>query len=120
MKKDLPRLQVFLDCLPAGTRATFEFRHPSWFDDDVLEVLSEKNYPLCIADTDDRPATQLDRTADWGYLRLRRPGYAPDEIAHWRKWVGDQKWKTAYVFFKHEDEGSGPKMAMQFLAAPGP
>jgi uncharacterized protein YecE (DUF72 family) len=46
MKKDLPRLQIFLDCLPAGTRATFEFRHPTWLDDDVLEVLSEKNYPL--------------------------------------------------------------------------
>ena len=68
MKKDLPRLQDFLGCLPAGTRAAFEFRHPTWFDDDVLEVLSGKNHALCISDTDDLPATHIDKTADWGYL----------------------------------------------------
>src|SRR4030095_14673492 len=46
MKKDLERLQDFLSGLPPQTRAAFEFRHPTWFDDDVLSILSEKNLPL--------------------------------------------------------------------------
>ena len=119
MKKDLPRLQIFLDCLPAGTRATFEFRHPTWLDDDVLEVLSEKNYPLCISDTDDLPATHIDRTADWGYLRLRRVNYSPENLAEWLKRVRDQNWNDAFVFFKHEDEGTGPRLAGEFLTLAG-
>ena len=119
MKKDLPRLQVFLDCLPAGTRATFEFRHPTWFDDDVLEVLSKKNYPLCISDTDDLPASHIDRTADWGYLRLRRVNYSPDTLAEWLKRIRDQNWNDAFVFFKHEDEGTGPRLAGEFLTLAG-
>ena len=119
MKKDLPRLQAFLDCLPAGTRATFEFRHPTWFDDDVLEVLSEKNYPLCISDTDDLPASHIDRTADWGYLRLRRVNYSPDTLAEWLKRIHDQNWNDAFVFFKHEDEGTGPRLAGEFLTLAG-
>ena len=119
MKKDLPRLQAFLDCLPAGTRATFEFRHPTWFEDDVLEVLSEKNYPLCISDTDDLPATHIDRTADWGYLRLRRVNYSPDTLAEWMKRIRDQDWNDAFVFFKHEDEGTGPRLAGEFLTLAG-
>ena len=119
MKKDLPRLQAFLDCLPAGTRATFEFRHPTWFEDDVLEVLSEKNYPLCISDTDDLPATHIDRTADWGYLRLRRVNYSPDTLAEWMKRIRDQGWNDAFVFFKHEDEGTGPRLAGEFLTLAG-
>jgi uncharacterized protein YecE (DUF72 family) len=119
MKKDLPRLQAFLDCLPTGTRATFEFRHPTWFEDDVLEVLSEKNYPLCISDTDDLPATHIDRTADWGYLRLRRVNYSPDTLAEWMKRIRDQGWNDAFVFFKHEDEGTGPRLAGEFLTLAG-
>jgi uncharacterized protein YecE (DUF72 family) len=49
-------------------------------------------------------------------MRLRRPGYPPEELARWREWVGSQKWRQAFVFFKHEDAGSGPRMAMEFLS----
>ena len=115
MKKDLPRLETFLDCLPATTKAAFEFRHQTWMEDDVLELLKSKNHALCISDTDDLPVTHIDRTADWGYLRLRRVEYSESSLKEWLQQVRDQKWKEAFVFFKHEDEGTGPKLAAEFL-----
>ena len=115
MKKDLPRLESFLNGLPAGTRATWEFRHPTWLEDDVLELLSRNNHALCIADTDDMPVTHVDKTADWGYLRLRRVNYSEENLADWLQRVRDQNWREAFVFFKHEDEGTGPRLAGEFL-----
>jgi uncharacterized protein YecE (DUF72 family) len=115
MKKDIDRLEGFLKGLPKRTPATFEFRHPSWFDDDVLDLLRQHNYPLCVSDTDDLPVSHIDKTADWGYLRLRRVSYAESDLADWLERVRIQDWKTVYVFFKHEDEGTGPKLANQFL-----
>ena len=61
MKKDLPRLEAFLQNLPADTKATWEFRHPTWLEDDVLELLSRHNQPLCISDTDDMPVNHVDK-----------------------------------------------------------
>ncbi len=115
MKKDLSRLESFLAFLPEAAKATFEFRHPTWFDDDVLELLSRKNHALCISDTDDLPVSHIDKTADWGYLRLRRVNYSEANLAEWFQRVSDQNWNEAFVFFKHEDEGTGPRLAGQFL-----
>lgn len=115
MKKDLPRLQSFLETLPEQTRATFEFRHPTWLEDDVLQLLSKHKHSLCISDTDDMPISHIDKTADWGYLRLRRVNYSDENLAEWLVRVREQKWKEAFVFFKHEDEGTGPKLAGKFL-----
>jgi uncharacterized protein YecE (DUF72 family) len=115
MKKDLERLETFLNHLPESTPATFEFRHPTWFDDDVLELLRSRNRPLCISDTDDLPASRIDKTADWGYLRLRRVNYSDEDLANWMARIKEQNWKDVYVFFKHEDEGTGPKLAAKFI-----
>jgi len=119
MKKDLPRLKGFLDCLPGGTRASFEFRHQTWFDDDVLELLRGVNQALVVSDTDDLPVNHVDKTADWGYLRLRRVNYDEENLAMWLTRIREQNWKDAFVFFKHEDEGTGPKLAAQFLDLAG-
>ena|SRR5215472_3753995 len=120
MKKDLPRLEGFLGGLPTTVRAAFEFRHPTWFEDDVLRLLSDRNHALCISDTDDLPATHIDRTADWGYLRLRRVEYSAAHLAEWLERIEAQQWQDAFVFFKHEDEGTGPKLAGQFLQLAAP
>ena len=119
MNKDLPRLEAFLKSLPAETKATWEFRHPTWLEDDVLELLSRHNQPLCISDTDDMPVNHVDKTANWGYLRLRRVNYSAENLAEWLQRVRDQNWDHAYVFFKHEDEGTGPKLAGEFLKLAG-
>jgi uncharacterized protein YecE (DUF72 family) len=115
MKKDLSRLETFLTLLPRTTPAAFEFRHPTWFDDDVLDLLRSQNRPLVVSDTDDLPTTHIDKTADWGYLRLRRVNYSEENLVEWAARIRDQNWQETFVFFKHEDEGTGPKLAAQFL-----
>ena len=114
-KKDAERLREFLDCLPPNARAAFEFRHESWFDDETFNLLRAKNSAFVVSDTDEKPLTSITTTADWGYLRLRRTSYSDEDLKDWRQHVQDQKWKDAFVFFKHEDEGVGPKLAAQFL-----
>ncbi len=114
LKKDLPRLEAFLAVLPEGARAAFEFRHASWFEDDVFEALRGRGAALCIAE-DEELATPLVATAGWGYLRLRRQDYDDAAVAAWAEKVRGQSWDEACVFFKHEDAGSGPRLAAEFL-----
>jgi uncharacterized protein YecE (DUF72 family) len=116
MKKDLERLDTFLKEVPGETPVAFEFRHPTWFDDDVLALLRSQNRALCVSDTDDLPTSHIDKTADWGYLRLRRVNYSDADLAEWMRRVKTQQWKNTFVFFKHEDEGTGPKLAARFVA----
>ena len=115
MKKDLDRLKTFLKHVPRDTRAAFDFRHPTWFEDDVLELLRSENRALVVSDTEDLPEVYREKTADWGYLRLRRVRYSAAELKKWIKWMNEQQWKDTFVFFRHEDEGTGPKLATRFL-----
>ena len=114
-KKDVARLREFLALLPSKRRAAFEFRHPSWFDNDVFELLRHHRAALCIAEAEDDLRVPFVATADWGYLRLRRPDYSNAELKRWVKRVRKQDWRDVFVFFKHEDEGKGPQMARRFL-----
>jgi uncharacterized protein YecE (DUF72 family) len=115
MEKNLKHLETFLKDLPADTPAAFEFRHPTWFDDDVLALLRSQNHVFVVSDRDEMPAHHIDKTADWGYMRLRRVKYSESDLVEWIKRMRAQKWKTTYVFFKHEDEGTGPKLAAKFI-----
>ena len=114
-KKDIERLKAFLDLLQPDLRAAFEFRHESWFDDETFDLLRAHDCALVVSDTDEKPLTEIISTAKWGYLRLRRTAYGQDDLGEWMKRVKNQKWKDAFVFFTHEDEGTGPKLAAQFL-----
>jgi len=114
-KKDTGRLRAFLDLLSKDTRTAFEFRHETWFDDEVFGLLGAQDCALVVSDTDEKPLTEIISTAKWGYLRLRRAAYDDHDLVEWMKRVQAQKWKDAFVFFKHEDEGVGPKLAAQFL-----
>jgi len=113
MKKDVPRLRDFLAIFPA--RAAFEFRHASWYDDEVYGALRERNAAWCIADTGEAGDPPFESTADWGYLRLRRVAYEESDLASYADRIRNQSWGEAYVFFKHEDAGTGPKLAARFL-----
>jgi len=119
MKKDLERLKTFLQQLPRDTPAAFDFRNSTWFDDDVLDLLRSENRVLVVSDTEDLPTTYMEKTANWGYLRLRRVRYTKSELKKWIKWMETQQWKDTYVFFRHEDEGTGPKLAAQFIELAG-
>ena len=116
LRKDVPRLQDFLAILPTGRAVAFEFRHDSWFDDEVYEVLRDAAACLCISDRetgDDREVPFL-ATCDWGYVRLRREHYETSQLRAWAHRVREQ-WPLAYVYFMHEDEGEAPGLARQFL-----
>jgi uncharacterized protein YecE (DUF72 family) len=113
-KADLPRLQAFLEYLPADIRAAFEFRHNSWFDDAVFDVLRARRAALCIADTEDEQTPRVSTVDDWGYLRLRRVEYQSGDLEDFADFVRAQSWKETFVFFKHEDAGTGPRLAKQF------
>jgi len=115
LKKDAPRLREFLGLLPKGTRAAFEFRHQSWFDDETFATLREHGAVLCIAEAENDLEIPFVSTADWGYLRLRRPDYGDPELKEWVQKLRQQNWRDVFVFFKHEDEGKAPLMAKQFL-----
>jgi len=114
-KKDADVLSSFLRELPS-TRAAFEFRHESWFNDEIYELLRSRNIALCIADTEtiETPKTI---TANYGYLRLRREDYQRIDVERWAKFVREQEadWQHVFVYFKHEESGIGPKLAQQMM-----
>jgi len=115
LSKDVPRLREFLALLPSDRRAAFEFRHQSWFDPEVFGLLRDHQALLCIAEAENDLEIPFESTADWGYLRLRRPDYGDADLKAWGERVRQQNWRDAFVFFKHEDEGKGPQMARRFL-----
>jgi uncharacterized protein YecE (DUF72 family) len=114
MKMDLSVLVEFLNAFPPRSRIALEFRHPSWQDDSVYETLRSNGAAWCVADTDDGEVPLIS-TADYGYLRLRRTQYDKHELRAWAERIAAQSWKSAYVYFKHEDEGLGPQFAQRFI-----
>jgi uncharacterized protein YecE (DUF72 family) len=119
LKKDPARLRDFLELLPRDRRVAFEFRHQSWFDDETFHLLRERQATLCIAEAENDLEIPFVSTADWGYLRLRRPDYGDPELHSWGERVRSQNWSDAFIFFKHEEEGKGPLMAKRFLELTG-
>jgi uncharacterized protein YecE (DUF72 family) len=114
-KKDAEVLNSFLRELPS-MRSAFEFRNESWFDQEIFDLLKSRNIALCIADTD-TVTTPKKITADYGYLRLRREDYMKADVEQWAEFVREQKsnWQEAFVYFKHEESGIGPKLARQMI-----
>ncbi len=113
-KKDIERLNAFVELIGDPGRAAFEFRHSSWFDEETYECLRSRGAALCIADTDDQDGEPV-ATAEWGYLRLRKADYSDEALEAWATRIRDQEWERAYVFFKHEEGGVGPEMAERFM-----
>jgi uncharacterized protein YecE (DUF72 family) len=114
LKKDVPRLADFLALLPRGGRTAFEFRHPSWFSDDVYQLMRERGIALCLAETDEVSPPGIS-TAPWGYLRLRRTEYSDAQLSDWAEAIRSRPWEECYVFFKHEDGAKGPAFAQRLM-----
>jgi uncharacterized protein YecE (DUF72 family) len=113
-KKDAPLLGSFLDEIPDGMRAAFEFRHESWWDEEIFTLLRSRNAALCVAESEKLSAPVVS-TADFGYLRLRREDYTSADVQRWSRTVRAQSadWRDAFVYFKHEESGVGPKLALE-------
>jgi len=118
LKKDLPRLEAFLEALPAGTPAAFEFRHVSWLDEEVRDRIVARGGALCAADKEDGLGDQafaLAAAGSWGYVRMRSETYNAGELEQWAARFRSTGWERAFVFFKHE-EGEAPGWAERLLS----
>jgi uncharacterized protein YecE (DUF72 family) len=106
----------FLNVLPPGCKAAFEFRHESWFNDDVFAALRAKSAALCIADSE-KLHTPIVLTAKHAYFRLRDEGYGTADIKRWAKEIqrASGSAEDTYVYFKHEEKGLGPEFAQQLV-----
>ena len=113
--KNIPRLDAFLKHIAGRAKVAFEFRHETWFDDELYDCLRAHGAALCIADGEDVPQTDLVHTADWGYLRLGDGDYNDDRLRDWLKKIWSLNWDETYIFFMHEHTGIGPKQAARFL-----
>lgn len=125
-KADAERLKMFLASVspakksrhakspPASRKLAFEFRHDSWFTDDVYGILSEFDAALCLAESEEFETPRL-ATASFGYLRPRREDYKPVQIKRWAEFAQEQlkanTWSEVYAYFKHEETGVGPAFA---------
>jgi len=115
LHKKIDLLSAFVESLPVGAKSAIEFRHRSWFDEEVYSVLRAKQCALCCSDGEDQELRQLAAVADWGYLRLRRANYTDAELKQWVDMISSHDWREVYVFFKHEEAGTGPELAKRFL-----
>jgi len=113
-KKDVERLKQFLALIPKGVEAAFEFRHASWFEPDALDALRAGGASLVVSESE-KIAAPVEATASWGYLRLRREDYVEADLAAWAQKIRAQPWSHAYVYFKHEDAGVGPKYGKRLI-----
>jgi len=117
-KADPDTLREFITLLPKSVQAAFEFRNASWFDESIYKVLEEANIALCIAENEN-PETPHVVTADFVYLRLRRPDYAESELAsigyRVQQYVANAY--PTYAIFKHEDTPAGALNAEKLLNA---
>jgi uncharacterized protein YecE (DUF72 family) len=112
LKKDMPRLVDFLQVLPEDHRAAFEFRHASWFDDEVYDALKTAGAALCLSEREDDAPPPLVETAPWGYVRLRLEAYSDEDLAHWAVRLAATEWDDVYAYFMHEPTAPGYAQAL--------
>jgi len=118
LKKDIVLFDAFLAAFPPRVCAAFEFRHPSWLDEEIYGRLRARNLALCVADSE-KLSTPVEVTADYAYFRLRDEGYGPADIERWARVIEERtaQCRDVYVYFKHEESGKGPEFARALMTA---
>ena len=120
-KADAALLDAFLNIsalrAPGAPRVAFEFRHESWFAEEIYAVLRGHNAALCVAESDDLVTPEIHPAADFACFRLRRSsGYSPAELdAFAKRFLALAQQRDVYIYFKHEDEPTGALNAKAFL-----
>jgi uncharacterized protein YecE (DUF72 family) len=122
--RDDSRLAAALAELPREYRHCIEFRHPSWFALDVMQVLREHDVALVIGDHPDRPFQMTAPTATWSYIRFhyghrgRRGNYSARELSDWARRV--RTWSRSgpvYAYFNNDWEAFAVRDAQQLARA---
>lgn len=108
------KLEAFLALIPEGIAAAFEFRHPSWNDASVHEVLAHHSAAWVTTDDEGGEPPELPATAPHTYLRLRAESYGDEALKAWK--ARCRSFDSAFVYFKHEEGGTGPGYAGRMLS----
>jgi len=109
---DRALIEAFVGYLPPGERFAMEFRHPSWTE--AKDLLLSQGVAWCVAETDEKDPGPDDLSWDpVGYLRLRKTEYSDEELTAWADRIGPalERGSDVFCYFKHEEDGAGPKMA---------
>ena len=116
LRRDDDRLANFLKLLPEGPRYAMEFRHESWFEDDVFKQLTDARVSLCVSEGE-KLNTPREATGSLCYVRLRKDDYGNAELESWHEWFQKQikVGRDVFVYLKHDDEGSSPQPLLQQL-----
>ncbi|MGB7584789.1 MAG: DUF72 domain-containing protein [Terriglobales bacterium] len=116
LKVDVALLEEFLRALPRAVPSAFEFRHVSWFTDEVYELLKKNNRALCVAETEERVTPDV-TTADFAYYRYRKPDYTPEERQTMIGRIRDHlaAGRDVFAYFKHEETPEGAMYAADLL-----
>ena len=117
LKKDVARLRDFLQLLPSGHRAAFEFRNDTWFDDEVCALLRAAGAALVLSEREDNAPPPLVKTAPWGYVRLRLEIYSDDDLRRWAERIAAENWSETFVYFMHEPTAPAYAHALLGFAA---
>lgn len=116
LKANAALLGEFLSILPRAVPSAFEFRHASWFSEEIFDLLKRHNRALCVAETEERTTPDV-VTADFCYYRYRKPSYTSDErramVSRIREHLGQGR--DVFAYFKHEDTPEGALSAVALL-----
>jgi len=120
MKADVTVLEEFLGVVPRGVTAAFEFRHESWFTDQIFDLLKKHNRALCVAETEKRVTPDV-VTADFAYYRYRKPEYSAEERQQMVRRLREHlsKGRDVFSYFKHEETPQGAIYAVEVLREVG-
>jgi len=120
MKVDARLLGDFLATLPRAVQSAFEFRHESWFTDEIFALLKDANRALCVAETEDRTTPDV-VTADFCYYRYRKPSYTPEERRAMISRIHEHltEGRNVFAYFKHEETPEGAIYAVDMLKEAG-
>jgi uncharacterized protein YecE (DUF72 family) len=119
---DQARLGAFIQMLPNTRRYAFEFRHRSWYHDEIMQLLQSRNAALCISDHEDAPSP-WEATAKHVYVRGHGPGgryrgsYSGKTLARWAAaidgWKGQGR--EVFVYFDNDQKAAAPKDAERLI-----
>ena len=115
LRKDAALLDAFLGAWPQAFPAAVEFRHASWFDDETADILHRHGTAICVSEDGKLALPAFHSATSWLYFRLRKPGYDDAKLEHWLQRGAATDAARGFAFFKHEDEGAGPRLAARFL-----
>ena len=116
LKADAKLLEDFMSIVPRAVPSAFEFRHESWFSDEVFDLLKKNNRALCIAETEERVTPDV-VTADFCYYRYRKPSYTPEERRAMVSRIVEHRseGRDVFAYFKHEETPEGALYAVDIL-----